>query len=309
MKLLVLAVVLATIQASSPIPRQTTDEHATPSKKKADSSENDPVVQNLQPLSPEANRNTNPSSQINQEYSVRVTQLPLVNVATDGWTKSYVILTGALALIGLGGVCAALRTLRGIDRQTRAIEDSVRAMRTSDRAWLLVEDIQIPFDRLTVLEAAARAENQDARYFTVRFRNYGHSPAFVYARQMHYSFGGSSDTPPYPAIYSREFTLARMERIIPPFVNNKTELTDAWVDGCFLDGPLQWLTTPQFAAIRSGNSFLWAYGIVKYRDVYGQERETKLLAILNSSNSNHCFIAAMAKQTPTAADEPVNLTA
>jgi hypothetical protein len=44
----------------------------------------------------------------------------------------------ALAAVGTGGILVAVRTLKKIERQTKATEDQARYLTTSDRAWIIV---------------------------------------------------------------------------------------------------------------------------------------------------------------------------
>ena len=231
----------------------------------------------------------NPSS----SNAVVVIQQETTNTQNDGTkreSKSYFARLFApenfsnivLCIVGIGGIIVAICTLKTIREQTeatriaaKAAQDSVAAAISSDRAWLLVEDVQVPFDSLDLLQAASAANDRNARYFTVRLRNYGQSPAFIYAVEMRYSFGGSADTPTYPGIYSQDFIPTRQQHIVPPFVNSSDVLTDCWVGMRHLEGPLQWLTDQILGEIRSSKMFLWAQGIVHYRDIHGREHETR----------------------------------
>ncbi|HTU44425.1 MAG TPA: hypothetical protein VMF91_05155 [Bryobacteraceae bacterium] len=301
MKLLIAAVLLAVMQGLPPVPRKATDNAAHSSR----AINQQTAGQQTQPQSPLLVQNeTHPKtdqeksaspSNADTKKAVIVGESTAVPIK-DWWDRSYIIFSGLLVVIGAAGVIAAVCTLKTIAaqvrimrhqgaillRQTKATVQAARAAKesvsiaiSSSRAWLLVEDVQIPFESLRALEAGTTASNPDAQYFTVRLRNYGDSPAFIYAAEMRYSYGGLRDMPTYPGIYHQGFIAAPTQHIVPPFVNSKEVLTDCWIGSCHLEGPLSWLTTQLFGEIRNSQMFLWAQGVVRYRDVHEREHETR----------------------------------
>src|ERR1017187_6208298 len=67
---------------------------------------------------------------------------------TDKWTFRFTfantLFTGVLMLVGMGGVCLALRTLRVLGEQTKATKDSVGVLINSERAWATVSGVTGP---------------------------------------------------------------------------------------------------------------------------------------------------------------------
>lgn len=136
MSVLALAMFLTVTQAAPPVPRQTIKDHREKAETKAqipqngqqstapsppNASVNAPTETNTAPKSTENKAyNTNPSAPKNESWS-RGDKLSLV----------YDIETGLLVIIGGFGVCFALRTLKAIERQTKATEIAANAARDS----------------------------------------------------------------------------------------------------------------------------------------------------------------------------------
>jgi len=119
------------MQATPPVPRKTANNQAGQSAKdhrQADTQQTNgasPAVISQSNSSPQGNSHTNPATPAHQEKTIRVPELPTVNVRTDGWTKTYVFFTGGLFLVGIFGVVAALKTLNAIKRQADLMEGGV----------------------------------------------------------------------------------------------------------------------------------------------------------------------------------------
>jgi hypothetical protein len=128
-----LAMLLAILQAAPPIPRQTSNPTAGGRKNvKQSSNANQPPASNASAIqqvtgSHEVKEPSQNPPKENKQESVRISELPTVYVAPDWWNRAYVLFTGALVLIIGFGVRYALRTLRGIEQQTKAIVESQRA--------------------------------------------------------------------------------------------------------------------------------------------------------------------------------------
>jgi len=123
MKYLALAVLLAVMQASPPVPRKAADPgNGTPQNvAKQPSSDKTPAKQSpplIQPISsePDQNASRNPATE-NAPKAVSIRELPPVSVMKDWLDKIYIGFTGILIIIGFFGVRAAYRTLRAIEQQ------------------------------------------------------------------------------------------------------------------------------------------------------------------------------------------------
>ena len=133
MYLIRLAVLLAILQASSPIPGQTANPttsdrqnvKASPDHHESPSNRTLSIQQRTGPQEVRDSGQKPPTEQ--KQESVRISELPTVSVAPDWWNRVYVLFTGALVLIGGIGARYALRTLRSIELQTKAIIESQRA--------------------------------------------------------------------------------------------------------------------------------------------------------------------------------------
>lgn len=92
------------------------------------------IAQLLLAQTPPGNKSPN-----SQEFTVA--KLPPISVQRDWVDWLGIVFTGSLVLIGIGGVCAALRTLNSIKEQTRATRDNAQALINSERAWVVVESV------------------------------------------------------------------------------------------------------------------------------------------------------------------------
>src|SRR5579864_4163116 len=142
MKYAVLAVVLAAMQTSPPVPRQTADgsaqsgaQAASKTHSKNARSAKPPAIQDA----PSAPRGKNKAGYVNSpnaKQTVSISELPTVSVdVKKDWLDKTAWFFG-LALVGIGvfGVRAAYRTLKAIESQTEHLVKS-------ERAWVQVPEI------------------------------------------------------------------------------------------------------------------------------------------------------------------------
>jgi len=76
--------------------------------------------------------------------TVEISKLPQWSLRRDRWDWIAWGAGIALALVGIGGICLALRTVRAIEEQAKAQMDA-------DRAWVLIEGIANPQPPSTLL--------------------------------------------------------------------------------------------------------------------------------------------------------------
>lgn len=219
-----------------------------------------------------------------QDYKMTVVSIPEVGVKPSkdwvGW--GMLVCTIILTLVGIVGTCAAIKTLKQIKRQADTLVEhaehfdnlasaaatnavaakaSADALMNSDRAWLLVDMVET---KLTFLEAQWVAGCPSPIYFTYRIRNYGKTPAQIYSIMTRYDLDTSRDTPPRTDIY-HAYTPEHYPWILPP---GRKHIGSQHLNGA-------WLTGQQFNEVKNRAAFLWAYGVIFYRDVYGRDLHTR----------------------------------
>jgi hypothetical protein len=134
MKTFALAVLLAVMQASPPIPRQTSDAdagkgqpvqtHADTDKKPA--AQSAPVVQTV---GTPPNQSANPTKgNENAEHPVRIRELPPVSVMRDWMDCLALVFSAILLIVGICGVRAAYKTLKAIEQQVAEMKAQREAM-------------------------------------------------------------------------------------------------------------------------------------------------------------------------------------
>jgi hypothetical protein len=225
MKLIVLAVLLAIVQAAPPVPRKPSD---TP----AGSSQN-----------------------ITSHGVGELASVPVLH--KDWWDRAYVIFTGLLVFVGIYGVVMARKTLKAIERQAKANEDQLTEIQQSaektDRMIILAaqeaENGKIATEAATKSADAAKdsaqaallnaratinserpwflikitATNSDCDIhgiplhlgFTVSFQNCGKTPAEVVAFDQHPDCRKGTDDLPLPPRYSLEGNVMAHTRMAP----------------------------------------------------------------------------------------------
>ena len=190
-----------------------------------------------------------------------------------------------LAIVGIAGIIVAICTLKAIQGQLAAIKAARKqtdkmighaatqaqaakdaataananatALKNSDRAWLLIEIVK------ATPESQPATEQNPPPAVHIGLRNYGKTPAFIFAAEFRYEISDSPHEPPRPDIYAA-YTPIPYERIIAP---NQPWIEQPKPEGC--------LREEQAIAVNNTTGFLWAYGIVKYCDVYEGRHDTK----------------------------------
>jgi hypothetical protein len=133
MKHVVLTVLLALMQASPPVPRQTPNAdagkgqavqgHSDADKKTAE--QGTPAVPAVS-APPNENANHGKSSE-DAEKAVTIRELPPVSVTRDWMDVLALAFSGILLIVGIFGVRAAYRTLRAVEGQVQAQLEALRA--------------------------------------------------------------------------------------------------------------------------------------------------------------------------------------
>lgn len=162
--------------------------------------------------------------------------------------------TVALTVVGIIGICIGVKTLKAIQLQARAMMDA-------DSPLCLIE-----WDNFVHLNPEA-PNGVLAHAFKWNFKNVGKSPAFVEIVASRFIVIKSLDElPPEP-------------QYLPPV--NLASSSEPVLVGGTLDRPIYSPVESKLSYAeldtehRSGKCILYAYGFVRYSDVYGREHETR----------------------------------
>jgi hypothetical protein len=177
MKYLALAMLLAVMQTSAPVPRKAADPSNRASQNvKNDSSKNQPPAQQtptvVQPISPKPDQNGGhgPAAEDAQKPVV-VRELPPVSVTKDWWDRLYIGFTGILIIVGILGVRAAYKTLREMKVQRETMQgqltttqDQLTQMKDSGRQTdSLITQATIQAEKTGIAADAAKKSADAAR--------------------------------------------------------------------------------------------------------------------------------------------------
>jgi len=182
-----------------------------------------PAPSRIHPVSTQPNEESGKTvGQADTQKAIRVSEFPPVSINRDWIDCLAILFTGVLVGIGWFGVRAANKTLRAIERQTKATEDAAEAtlkqanyMASSERAWLAIyslnkEDTQILHPGSTY----------SGRNYWWKVRNVGRTPAKIVETQTVCKISQDdvvrlSDEPDFPsdAIPYRERMLAPGDEI------------------------------------------------------------------------------------------------
>jgi hypothetical protein len=171
---------------------------------------------------------------------------------------------GLLVLVGAGGICLAVRSLRALEKQTRATQDSVAVLMNSERAWVIISETHPP-------ELAPISPGRIPPYHTFRFtiKNAGRTVA----RLMELTgetrlLQDLQELPPLP-VYRESPPTAdelgfRHGGVLAPGAT-----FDTWIE---VDVRLDDST---FYDIRNSKKVLYVYGFLRYFDFAEKERKTQ----------------------------------
>jgi hypothetical protein len=301
MKILALAVLLSIAQAPAPIPRQATDNAARgghhvkqQSNAKQTPSANALPAQNTTSPGDDKHKGETPSKADAPE-TIFISESTSVPVK-DWWDKAYAVFTGLLFLVGGIGVGYAVKTLRVIERQAKANEDtlaeikaagvqtaslitqakkhadaakkSADALVNAERAWIMADMVfsgevirglpdSAPY--IAVHETSIGGIGTVEVDICLICKNDGRTPAWITERRICFRNVAVLPTKPdYETVRGWEYMT---QELAPMKVGG--DLTTRWKLEC--EGPT-----------KAGND-LFAYGIVKYRDAFSPERETRFI--------------------------------
>jgi hypothetical protein len=169
-----------------------------------------------------------------------------------------------------------------------ASQKSAQALMDGERAWLLVDNLEIPLDPISI--AITQAGDGPVHIdgilglsfagVTFHVLNYGKTPGTILSVNARLEIGSSRDVPPSPKdVYEESplgplIALATGQKVDPveehvvPQGGDRVELAPLFTFGSRL-------TAERVTRIKNDADFLWAYGVVRYRDVYERRHETR----------------------------------
>src|ERR1041385_1011185 len=270
MKILVLGVLLAVMQATPPVPRHTADKpNSSTQHIKDDASNGKAPAASPSPSpdvaasSPEQNAANNPKTP-NAQQPITIRELPPVSVEKDWLDRTAWGFGLVLLIVGILGVWAAVSTLKAINEQaghmeaqnTKLEQSIALAAETAERqlrAYVLVDSALMKFPETAVPEAQ------------VHFRNSGQTPAY--------------DVHGWIATWFAEYPLK--ENLPEPSSDFRkgTETLAPGRHSVFL-APRKPPLAPQFLQILGTPQFtLYVYGEIRYRDAFKKDRFTRFRLI------------------------------
>jgi hypothetical protein len=178
----------------------------------------------------------------------------LVNWGTLVFTGLAAVFTGCLVIVGCRGVNAANRTLRAIEKQ-------VSIMVNSERAWVIVSLVHSQ-ELLIVAPGAIQPYNT----FEFDIINKGRTVARLMEVEAEYRVLPKNEVLPPVPIYgnpaSSMLTVIHGRVMAPEDRINHVSY-----------GITEWIDTPKFNRILSGDLVLYVYAFIKYFDLAEVERK------------------------------------
>lgn len=168
-----------------------------------------------------------------------------------------------------------------------AAKQSAQALMDGERAWLLVEEVGIAEDPIAAaIEQAGDGPVQiggtwlECTGATFAIVNYGKTPGRILAVDARTEIGTSREEPPNA---KEVYESGAMKNIMVLMIGtNKTNVIEEHIvpqQGTRIEiarfPPFNHLTAEKLTRIKNDADFLWVYGIVRYKDVYDRQHETK----------------------------------
>lgn len=176
----------------------------------------------------------------------------IISVPERGW-PDWIIFAGnlVLVLVGIGGIVVAVRTLRKIERQTKAIETQAKHMVDSERPFLMIEALG------------------DSTSVSFKLSNRGRSPAKILFmdRALLQTILPITDKLPATPEYERAYHYA---------VSGEADLVNAeWIapegqtSGSYQARATMEMSPELEREVSSSRAQIWQYGVVVYRGLFG----------------------------------------
>ena len=262
MNAIVLAVLLAVVQASPPVPRQTADNAAAGSQHVQQNTQNDQSQTNTQSAPTLQNQakqdqgeRQNPADDNAQKTVVIPEEAAVPKGSIDRWRHLDTIFTGLLVLIGAIGIYWAIKTVKATEVAARAALLNAQAVIYTERPWLLIEQKEIkPRIELEFVITDLPPTDRDKHTTCVFWiKNYGRTPAIVVAQKAELQIGTHGLKLPAPAFFDSSDPI--IPYIFPQDITNPQFATLAAT-----------LTTADKVLIKTQTKFVWLCGYIRYKD-------------------------------------------
>jgi len=163
----------------------------------------------------------------------------------------------SLFVVGFAGIIAAIVTLRKLERQTAATEKQANHMIASERAWIMAE-LSLSSNGLPLTQwndHAAGGVPKTNIYVNLRCINDGDSPAWITEKSARLFIGSGDELPVTPKLAKEDI----LEEGFDPLGPGKDAVYEGNITG---------------TGRHSTQTATIIYGVVKYRDIFGENRET-----------------------------------
>jgi hypothetical protein len=225
----------------------------TQTNKAQQSSKSDKPAPSAAVVVPE--HNDRPALQPEAEKHIEADVQVITAPAKDRYDKAPVWINFALAVIGVLGIGAAFVTLRKLERQTAATEKQANHMIAAERAWILAELSLSPGANLIFTNEPKTKEIKTNISVRLHCINDGSSPAWITEKSARLVIV-SGELPKIPQLTKEDILDEGMDPLGPG--------KDA--------APFEWNASGN--GRHSIQTHTIIYGVVKYRDIFGEGRET-----------------------------------
>jgi hypothetical protein len=262
MKILILTVLLAVMQALSPIPGKAADNPAGAGQDvKDNSSQNqkptaEPMAVRNPNESPSTKRDTGQQSHNDTEHTVGISKLPPVSVTRSWLDWGLWVFSGLLVLVGALQIWLLLGTLRAIKRQADNMDRQSDILKDTGERQLRAY-VSVSRAQLKIGKGIIRAQ--------VHIKNYGQTPAYEVRQWIHKWVESHPLSVALPEP-SEDFKMATA--ILGPGDHNVMDVS--------------WQMPPNLV-LGTRASTVYIYGKILYKDAFGRTRYAKYRLIHGGS--------------------------
>jgi hypothetical protein len=167
----------------------------------------------------------------------------------------------------IAGVGGALFGLIFLVKSANAAKENAKAIMDSERAWI----VATPTEWNPPLRSYAPHQLRGQNVFRVKFVNVGKTPARIINASLKYILVNSLEDLPAVPVDSPSDPQPRII-VAPNMGADPKEFIGA---AAILEQPEGMLSADEHTAVYKGEKILYAFGFVRYLDVYEKERETR----------------------------------
>ena len=309
MKPLLIAVVLAAMQAHSPAPGTAANTPADDGKSvnKHTQNEKNPTAKTTparEAAGTHVDQKTGDMAAADAHQAISIRELPPVSAKRDRIDWLALAFTGALVIVGALGVCYAIKTLKGIERQANANEGQLQEIqRAGEQTTKLIAHAEKQAE--AALLNARAVINAERAWILVRM-----VPTGPYKRSRdlgpdRYEWEDGTPLSPEEVVSGRHLRPERIRYTMKNYGRSPGFVTSHWANVRIvgelnnLPNPPDYFTKPASIFIEKadfvvepggerksdffeppggiatrGSSFLYVYGIITYRDFFNQDHKT-----------------------------------